>query len=41
LSSNATESDAIEREMIELDRAHFAGPGELRAHPHDAEEQAL
>src|SRR5467141_3825316 len=41
LSSNATESDAIEREMIELDRAISQAQGSYERIRHDAEEQAL
>jgi len=41
LSSNATESDAIEREMIELDRAISQAQGGYERIRHDAEEQAL
>src|SRR5215470_629115 len=41
LSSNAAESDAIQREMIELDRAISQAQGSYERIRHDAEEQAL
>ncbi len=41
LSSNATESDAIEREMIDLDRAISQAQGSYERIRHDAQEQAL
>jgi len=41
LSSNAAESNAIEREMIELDRAISQAQGSYERIRHDAEEQAL
>ena len=41
LSSNAIESDGIEREMIELDRAISQAQGSYERLRHDAEEQAL
>jgi two-component system, OmpR family, sensor kinase len=41
LSSKATESDAIEGEMIELDRAISQAQGSYERIRHDAEEQAL
>jgi two-component system OmpR family sensor kinase len=41
LSSDATESDAIEREMIELDRAISQAQGSYERIRHDAEERAL
>jgi two-component system, OmpR family, sensor kinase len=41
LSSDATESDAIEREMVELDRAISQAQGSYERIRHDAEERAL
>jgi two-component system, OmpR family, sensor kinase len=41
LSSDPTESDAIEREMIELDRAISQAQGSYEHIRHDAEERAL